>query len=288
MRCFSEKFLYLCVGNANINFIRTYRIMTEDIRYQMNGQLVDNTVNVDNKEDMYLAPVRSGSADEAQVIAAMKAEDSGLREETIRHVHELEKRVIKRMLMSGMNVNNGLFYASAYFRGVVEDAKWNREKNSIVVRFKMGADLREAVKKTAVNIIGEKGSTMYIGGVTDVSTRAQDASATAGRPFTLKGGKLKIVGTDESVGITLTDSEGIVTRITEDLYVANGSTKVTFIIPNGLADGVYTMTLTTQYANAVTLLKTPRSVNKTIRIGQVPSGGSEGENEGGALDEHPF
>lgn len=81
--------------------------MAENIKYQINGQLADNTVTVDNKEDMILVPVNIGSANEARIIAEMKAEDSGLREETIKHVFELEKRVIKRLLMSGYSVNTG-------------------------------------------------------------------------------------------------------------------------------------------------------------------------------------
>ena len=155
--------------------------MANEIKYQINGQLADNTVTVDNKEDMILVPVSIGSADENRIIAELKAEDSGLREETIRHVFDLQKRVIKRMLMTGMSVNTGLYYASVSFRGVIENSTWNPAKNSIVVNFNVGADLREAIKATTVGIIGEKGSAMYIGGVQDASTRAQDASATAGR-----------------------------------------------------------------------------------------------------------
>ena len=89
--------------------------MAENIKYQINGQLADNTVTVDNKEDMILVPVSIGSANEARIIAEMKAEDSGLREETIKHVFELEKRVIKRLLMSGYNVNTGLTTPASAF-----------------------------------------------------------------------------------------------------------------------------------------------------------------------------
>ena len=48
--------------------------MAENIKYQINGQLADNTVTVDNKEDMILVPVNIGSANEARIIAEMKAE----------------------------------------------------------------------------------------------------------------------------------------------------------------------------------------------------------------------
>lgn len=258
-----------------------------EIKYQINGQLADNTVTVDNKEDMILVPVNIGSANEARIIAEMKAEDSGLREETIQHVFELEKRVIKRLLMSGYLVNTGLYHASVSFRGIVEGSQWNSAKNSIVVNFNVGADLREAIKQTTVSIIGEKGAAMYVAGVQDVSTRAQDASATPGRAFTLTGGQLKVVGTDASVGITLTDSAGVETKVTEDLYVVNDPSKLTFIIPTGLADGEYQLKVTTQY-NGSGLLKTPRSVVKIIYIGKAPDGGGSEGGGGGDQNENPL
>ena len=221
------------------------------------------------------------------IIAELKAEDSGLREETIRHVFDLQKRVIKRMLMTGMSVNTGLYYASVAFRGVIENSTWNPAKNSIVVNFNVGADLREAIKATTVGIIGEKGSAMYIGGVQDASTRAQDASATAGRAFTLTGGKLKVVGTDPSVGITLKSSSGKETKVAEDLWVTNDPSKLTFIIPADLADGTYELKVTTQFgSNSKTMLKVPRSVMKTIYIGKAPDGGGLGPD--GGLEEDPL
>jgi hypothetical protein len=245
--------------------------MAENIKYQINGQLADNTVTVDNKEDMILVPVSIGSANEARIIAEMKAEDSGLREETIKHVFELEKRVIKRLLMSG--------YASVSFRGVIENSQWNPAKNSIVVNFNVGADLRQTIKNTTVGIIGEKGAAMFVTGV-------QDASATAGRAFTLTGGKLKIAGTDPSVGITLTDSSGAETKITEDLYVVNDPSRLTFIIPAGLADGTYELKVTTQFSGSGSkLLKTPHSAAKTIYIGKAPEGGG---GSSGSEEENPL
>ena len=165
---------------------------------------------------------------------------------------------------------------------MIEGSKWDPEKNSIVVNFNMGADLREAIKNTTVSIIGEKGAAIYIGGVTDASTRAQDASATAGRAFTLSGSKLKVLGTDPSVGITLTSASNVVTKITEDLFVTNDPSKVTFIIPADLAKGTYLLKLTTQYSgNSKVVLKSPRSVEKTIYIGTVPAGGGGSAGGGG-------
>lgn len=260
-------------------------IMSEEIRYQINGQLADNTVTVDNKEDRSSSPsptaCRRGTYHCRNESGRLRA----CREETIRHVFDLEKRVTKRLLMSGVSVNTGLYYASVSFHGVIESSAWNPAKNSIVVNFNVGADLREAIKNTVVNIIGAKGSAMYIAGVQDTSTRALDSSATAGRAFTLKGAMLKVTGTDDSVGITLTDSKGTITEITEDLWVLNEPSRLSFIIPAGLDKGTYELKVTTQYSRN-TLLKVPRSVIKTIYIGTAPTGGGSGGD--GGIEEDPL
>lgn len=259
--------------------------MSEEIIYQINGQLTDNMFTVDNKEDMLLVPLRAGAADEERILSEMQAEDSGLHIEILRHVHSLEKRVVKRLLMSGYHVNNGLYHAAAAFRGIIDGGKWNPEKNSIVVNFNVGADLREAIRQTKVNIVGTKASPLYIGGMKDMATGAQNATATAGRAFTLVGQRLKIVGGDPAVGIALIASDGTETRVPADLYVTNMPTRVTFIIPAGLADGVYTLRLSTQYgSNSKTILKAPRSVEKTITIGLASdtAGGGTGGDGGGA------
>lgn len=252
--------------------------MANDIKYQINGQLIENAMTVDNTEDMLLVPVSIGSADQDRIIAEMMAEDSGLRIETLKHVHDLEKRVIKRLLMSGYSVNTGLYHAAVSFRGNIENSAWNPEKNTIVVNFNVGADLRQAIKNTKVSIIGAKPATMFVASVQDASTRAQNATATPGRAFTLKGSMLKVAGTHPSVGIVLIDSKGNETKIAEDLYVSNDPSKLTIIMPTGLADGAYELRITTQF-NGSRLLKSPRTLTKTIYIGQAPDSG--GGNQGG-------
>ena len=83
--------------------------------------------------------------------------------------------------------------------------------------------------------------------------------------------------------LTLTDSSGAETKITEDLYVVNAPSRLTFIIPAGLADGTYELKVTTQFSGSGSkLLKTPHSAAKTIYIGKAPEGGggsSGGEEE---------
>lgn len=249
-----------------------------NIKYTLNAQLADNTVTQDNKNDKILTLVSAGSADKQRVISEIMEVNPGLERETVEAVINLEQRVIQKLLLTGFRVNTGLYNAVAQFTGVVEGMAFDPARNSVYVSFTQGKDLREAIGATTVNIVGEKGSSMYVAGGGAATRVPGDAFvATAGRNFTLKGSKIKVAGDDPSVGITLTDSKGTETKITDDMLAVNDPSKLIFLIPDGLADGTYTLKVTTQYGgNSKSFLKTPRSVEQTIYIGQAPDTGEEG------------
>lgn len=259
---------------------------TTNIKYTLNGQLADNTVTKDDKNDKILALVSAGSADKQRVISEIMEMNPGFERETVEAVINLEQRAVQKLVLTGFHVNMGLYQAVAQFTGIVENKAWNPERNSVYVSFTQGAGIREAIRQTGVNIIGEKGSAMYVAGTQDASTRATNATATAGRNFTLSGAMLKVVGTDASVGITLTNvSTKTVTKIAPDMFAVNDPSKLIFLIPSGLADGEYTLQVTTQYSGAgKVLLKKPRTLMHTIYLGkspddgggQIPDGGGDG------------
>lgn len=253
---------------------------TNNIKYTLNAQLAYNTVTQDNKNDKILALVSAGSADKQRVISEIMEMNPGLERETVEAVINLEQRAIQKLLLTGFRVNTGLYNAVAQFTGVVEGMAFDPARNSVYVSFTQGKDLREAINATTVNIIGEKGSSMYVatgGAATRVPTDGSAAFvATAGRNFTLKGSKIKIAGDAPAVGITLTDSEGKETKVTDDMIAVNEPSRLVFLIPTGLADGTYTLKVTTQYKGSSGYLKTPRSIEQTIYIGEVPDTGEEG------------
>ena len=107
----------------------------------------------------------------------------------------------------------------------------------------------------------------------------KDGSATAGRNFFVRGAMLKVVGDDESVGVTLTNEAKAVTKLTDDLITINNPSSLTLLLPADLAEGEYTLTVTTQYSAASRFLKTPRSVSVQIWIGGKPAdGGGDSES----------
>lgn len=248
-------------------------IMANDIKYQINVQIADNTVTKDDPNDKIFTIVSLGTADKERIIAEMMAVNPGLEQETLRHVLDLENRIITRLLLNGMRVNNGLFEATPQCKGLVHGTAWDPATNEIYVNLIQGKDLREAIRETAINVVGEKGATMYLSTSLDAATGLDQFNATAGANLTLTGKNIKVVGDDPSVGITLTDSEGTETRIKAGAIGLNQPSKLIFLVPATLAAGDYTLTITTQF-NGGYQLKTPRSVSQTIKV-------AESEEEGG-------
>ena len=90
---------------------------------------------------------------------------------------------------------------------------------------------------------------------------------------------LKVVGDDESVGVTLTSESKSVTKLTDDLITINNPSSLTLLLPADLAEGEYTLTVTTQFVNSGHILKTPRSVSTQIWVGGKPAeGGGDSES----------
>ena len=244
--------------------------------------LADNPVTTDDKNDkMFL--VETGQTYEFDdIINEMHNEETGLRIETISHVVKLFIRIVIRLLLNGNKVNVNLFYAVAKLRGVAEKGQWNPLKNSIYVLLTQGAELRKAIEETTVEILGEKSNVMYILEVEDRDTGMTDGTITPGRNAFIRGASLKVVGDDPSVGITLTPvGGGSETKLNEKDITINSPTEMVIIVPAGLEDGTYTLTITTQYSRSSTLLKEPRSVSTTVYVGSASGGGGDDEEEDG-------
>ena len=241
--------------------------MADEIKYQINVQIADNTVTKDDPDDKIFNVVSQGTADKERVIAEMMAVNPGLERETLRHVLDLENRVVMKLLLNGMRVNNGLFEAAPQCKGVVRGTAWDPAVNSIYVNFKQGKEMREAIRSTTINVIGEKGSTFYLSTSLDAATGATDFSATPGANLTLTGRNIKVAGDDPSVGIALIASDDTETKIPAGAIGVNQPSKLVFVIPATLAAGDYTLRLTTQFkGDNISFLKTPRTLTQAIHL----------------------
>lgn len=243
---------------------------------RLQGWLVDNAITAENKDDKILLLKSAGNVGLDKIYEEMRAEDTGLRLETIIHVVTLFLRVVARLILNGYNVNTGLFRAVAQAKGVIEGGKWDPEKNYVYVTFIQDKTIREGIGQTTVDILGTKADVMYILEVEDKKTMLKDGTATPGRNFFVRGAMLKVFGPNEACGVTLTDEKGVVTKLDDDMIATNKPSELTLLLPADLADGTYTLTITTQYTGGAAL-KEPRSVSTFITVGD--TGGDERPGE---------
>ena len=260
--------------------------MSDEIKYTLNVQSVDNPLTKEVGDRRFVL-VSNGTADFDRVISEIMSVNPGLERETVEAVVKLEHRTIMRLTLSGMRVSNGLFSAVASPKGRA-GASWNPEVNQLNITIAQGADWREAIRQTTVNVLGEKAEVMYISGTTDIATRATDRTATPGYPFTVEGNYLKLVGDDPAVGITIVSEEGTETRVDSGMVAVNEPKKLVFVLPAGLAEGTYTLRIATQYngSNTGTLRKTPRVVESPLYIGVAPTTPGGSDEDGGDDGDH--
>lgn len=251
---------------------------------------VDNTITTDDKTDKIFQLETTRSTDLELILDRMVGKNPGVLRGTMQLSVDLYNEVVSEAIMNGESVNTGLFRAVAQLKGLAGQA-WDPKVNSIYVSLTQGKTLREAIQNTNVEVLGDRPVKFYIGGSSDAATRATDFSATAGEAFTVYGKNILPAGSDPSVGITLTNvSTKAVTKLEDKKIVLAEPSRLILNLPAGLADGEYTLTVTTQYKGSSTeFLKEPRSTSQSIYIGAAP-GGSEsgGSGEGGGVDPNPL
>jgi len=235
---------------------------------KLQGWLAHNTLTED-PNDRILVLNSAGTKSNEELYEDMRAEDTGLRRETLVHVVTLYERIVARALMNGFNVTTGLFYAVPRFKGLVDNGQWDAENNSIYVSFTQNRVLRDEIRNTKVDILGEKADLLYIAGIEDCSNNAADGHMTPGRNFRITGSRLRVEGDDPGIGITLRNlDDDQITTVDLDMFGTNNPAEVVFIVPTGLIDGDYELTLTTQFSGTKQrFLKTPRSISRIVYVG---------------------
>lgn len=240
--------------------------MSTQTKYQINVKLQDNTVTVTDSDDKIFVVQSQGTADLDRLVEEIMEINPGLERETVRMVLELFNRLIIKLILLGFRLNTGLFIIELVCKGVTYDGAWHPDVNSLQINITPTKQLREILENTTINIVGEASSAMSVAG--GESAQGVGYRVKAGRAFTLHGKNIKVVGNDPSVGITLTSSESVVTKIEGDLIVQNDPSKVVFIVPEGTADGDYELKLVTQFSGSSVYLKTPRTIVKTLTVGE--------------------
>lgn len=228
-------------------------------------------------------------------IARAAAGRLGDEEVKVKAALQVGMEVMAQAVASGFCVSTPLCYAQPMASGVVMEHELSlpvdREKIRVYASFRQGTAMTEALKNAKLRLYLQPAVTgPYIAGMVSASpvdpVTQTRAPMQAGRMAVLNVRNGKIVGTDPSVGITLTSVSDPDTSffIGPNDISPNTPSKLQFILPAGVTDGEWTVKITTQYTSGG-LTKTPRTfeMEQPITIGATSST-TPGGNEGGGDD----
>ncbi len=202
----------------------------------------------------------------------------------------LYAQAVAGAVANGYNVSTQLFYARPMASGVLMDDELSlpidREKIKVYASLSAGPALKERMANTKLNLFTQPALTgPYIAGMT--STEYTDDNATTRAPMeggtmaVITGRNLKLVGSDPTVGITLTSVANPSTSvfIPKRKVNPNQPSKLQFILPAEVTEGEWRVKVATQYmSGGAKETKEPRvfELPNPIVIGEASSGGQTG------------
>lgn len=206
---------------------------------------------------------------QAKMIESIVGLSVGLTGSEVVAVLEAQKQVITRHLKEGGAVKTDLFTARPAIRGVFdsEDAVLDKSRHEIRLNVCAGSALKDLLKTVSVQKVrvGEIGPEIH--SVTDIKTGSKNAVLSPGKNMRIRGKRLKITGTDPSVGLYLESEKGDVLTVDKTDLSVNTCTELLALIPS-LAPGTWKIKLVTQSTNGKKLLASPRSTifSKPLRV----------------------
>ena len=231
-------------------------------------------------------------------IARATAQRLGEEEVKVKAALQVGMEVIAQAVASGFCVSTPLCYAQPMATGVVMEHELSqpvdRDKVRVYASFRQGTAVTEALAQTKLQLFLQPAATgPYIAGMTSAFYSEQTGTGgavtrvplpmEAGGMAVITGNGLKVVGTDPTVGVTLTsvDNPGTSYFIPASKISPNTPKKLQFVLPAGVTEGAWTVKVTTQYSGSQFFTKEPRTFTlpRPIYVGIAPD---EPEEPGGS------
>ena len=266
----------------------------------------------ERKDDFYLRAKTIGSLD-LRAIAREYATQNNLNEDQVYAILNGAEQVKADAIASGYIVNTPTALYQPAATGTVLKADLSKpvdhDKVKVYATVTQGALLRETMNACRLEIFTQPAVVGPLLNGAVAETRAADGTTmtrtapTPGKNLTLTGRNIKVVGTDPSVGITFTSVESPQTTVKvgpADITV-NEPTRLIFVLPDEVTDGLWTVSVTTQFSSGRHIIKESRTytMDTPLAVGTAyqepeeggsgtvqPGGGGGGETEDG--DEGSF
>jgi hypothetical protein len=178
----------------------------------------------------------------------------------IEHAVTLFLKEMAYLLCDGFSVNTGYFTATVLIKEPFDSPteKFDTKKHYVLFDFHQGTLLRKELEFVEVEILGVADTTLHVVQVTDVKTGSVNDLLTPNRNLRIAGSKIKIVGTDESIGVYFVNQDTTErTKVDPSEFVTNNPSELIIVIP-ALLSGTYKLEVTSQYAVG-SILKEPRT-----------------------------
>lgn len=173
----------------------------------------------------------------------------------------------------------------------------DRTKVKVYATLSMGPALRQSMEACQVEIFTQPAvvGPLLNGAVAATRTTADGATTRVplpGKNITLTGRNLKLAGTDPAVGVTFTSVETPSKKVfvpAEDVTI-NEPKRLIFVLPATVTDGLWRVSISTQYGSGRTTVKNLRTyeLDEPIAVGTAAEEGGGSGSGGGGLDENPL
>jgi hypothetical protein len=191
----------------------------------------------------------------------LKNEGSELHLQTLIDILNHSDELRCERIQQGFSVQTGICHITPRITGNWPDSSqpFDPKKHKITCDFTSTAELRKALEAVTVEVQGVRDSGARIGLVTDITSGKTDGTLTVDGEIIITGEKIKIEPLNkEGIGVMFMDAYGGTSPVHTPL-IQNDPKKVICRVP-ALETGTYMLHIVTQFSQAATLLKQPRTI----------------------------
>ena len=243
----------------------------------LNTDLYDNLLT-ERKGDYTAKPRITGTLYNTDIAARIVAARTEYQHGTILNILDMADSHKVQAIAEGKSVVDGVGQYLVNVQGAFEGEKAQFEpgKHALGIPYPLGNLLREPLKLVQAVVPGVAAVGPVINTVTDSTSKAINGQLSSGGALVLGGVNLKIQGDDPSIGVYLTPTTEGAAPMKAPVVIANSPSQVIVQMPT-LADGQYTVSLTTQYSGSRNV-KEPRTYTFPIILIVGEGGGGDSES----------
>ena len=225
-----------------------------------------NELTKDEKNDYYLTPQVTGTLTVSDIIERIRKREIATKNVDGTAFVQTFLDECAAATAEGYNIVNSFFRSSISIQGVVysDDLGHNipADRLKVSVNLTQGDGAKEAIESTKIYAFEQAGAIGPIIQTVSDPTEGIAGHLNPGSMVLIQGMRLSVKGDDPSVGVLFTsvDNPDTTVFVAPSKLSPNTPTKLQFVLPAGVTEGKWYVTVTTQYTSGTSsLLKSPRS-----------------------------